>query len=719
MTLTYRLLGEHLVEGRLVPGEEIQLRVDQALLQDATGTMACLELEQLGSRAARDAAQMQSVGKAPPAFVEQLQALGVERIGIPFGIVYVDHNILAVDFKNPDDHRFLRTFCARYGLHYSRPGNGICHYLHIERFARPGELLVGADSHTTTSGALGMFAVGAGGLEVACALAGYPLALPVPRVVAVRLEGRLSPWVEAKDVILELLRRRGVRGGRGCVFEFIGPGVRTLDVTQRATICNMTVETGATTGIFPSDARTKEWLESQARGQDWKELLPDPKAVYDEEEIIELDRLEPLIAKPGSPGNVVKVRDVAGIEAQQVCVGSSVNSGYRDLAIVAAVLENATAHPKLSLTVTPGSRQILDVITTTGVYHQLIAAGARMLEPACGPCVGMGQAPPSGAVSVRTMNRNFPGRSGTEDDQVYLCSPATAAATALKGVITDPRDLGVEPVIVPPPTAPAMDDRSILLPPPPEEAERIEIVRGPNIKPPPEQHPLPATLNGRVLIELPDDVSTGDLTPDGAIVMAYRSNVPAIAEFTLRRFDPDFAARAREWGGGFVVAGHNYGQGSSREHAALAPKHLGVLAVIALSFARIHRQNLIAQGILPLVFEREEDRHLARVGEIWELSGIRTALEQGEERMLVRVRSGAEEPSRAGTESFNVLARFSARERDVLLAGGLIAWLRAGNSRPIGISRGHSAAVDQGSPITTPHPQPDASSDRGPAEPPR
>jgi len=708
VTLTHRILAEHLVHGSLTPGEEIELRVDQALLQDATGTMACLELEQLGSRAGHPPDP-----KNVPPFVEQLEALDTERIGIPFGIVYVDHNLLAVDFKNPDDHRFLRTFCARYGLHYSRPGNGICHYLHIERFAKPGQLLVGADSHTTTSGALGMFAVGAGGLEVACALAGYSLALPAPRVVAVRLEGRLSPWVQAKDVILELLRRRGVRGGRGCVFEFIGPGVGTLDVTERATICNMTMETGATTGIFPSDARTREWLESQARGEDWIELLPEPKATYDEEEVIELDTLEPLIAKPGSPGNVVPVRDVAGIEVQQVCVGSSVNSGYRDLAIVAAVLEGEIAHRRLSLTVTPGSRQILDVIISTGVYHQLIAAGARMLEPACGPCVGMGQAPPSGAVSVRTMNRNFPGRSGTENDQVYLCSPATAAATALRGVITDPRDLGVEPVIASPPSAPAIDDRSIIPPPPPEEASKIEIVRGPNIKPPPEQHPLPGSLVGRVLIDLPDDVSTGDLAPDGAIVMAYRSNVPAIAEFTLRRFDPKFAERAREWGGGFVVAGQNYGQGSSREHAALAPKHLGVLAVIALSFARIHRQNLIAQGIPPLVFEREEDRHLARVGETWELSGLRAALEQSEDRALVRVRSSADEPSRAGSESFNVLARFSPRERDVLLAGGLIAWLRGGGSRPLAISRGHSAAVDQGSPITTPHP--DATFGKGPA----
>src|SRR5215470_3571068 len=498
MTLTHRILSEHLVDGRLVAGEEVQLRVDQALLQDATGTMACLELEYLGTRASRDEAKAADAAATRPA-LEHFEALGVDRIGIPFGIVYVDHNILAIDFKNPDDHRFLRTFCARYGLHYSRPGNGICHYVHIERFARPGQVLVGADSHTTTSGALGMIAIGAGGLEVACALAGYPFALQTPRVVGVRLEGRLSPWVQAKDVILELLRRRGVRGGRGCIFEFHGPGVATLDVTERATICNMTVETGATTGIFPSDARTREWLASQARADQWVELAADGTGDYDELEVIELDRLEPLIARPGSPGDVVSVRDVAGVEVQQVCVGSSVNSGYRDLAIVAAVLQDRIVDPHVSLTVTPGSRQILDVITRTGVYQHLIGAGARMLEPACGPCVGMGQAPPSGAVSVRTMNRNFPGRSGTENDQVYLVSPATAAATALRGVLTDPRDLGAEPVIQAPPSAPAIDDRNIIPPPPPEQASEIEIVRGPNIKPPPEQHPLPASLVGRVL----------------------------------------------------------------------------------------------------------------------------------------------------------------------------------------------------------------------------
>jgi aconitate hydratase len=569
--------------------------------------------------------------------------------------------------------------------------------VHIERFARPAQVLVGADSHTTTSGALGMIAIGAGGLEVACVLAGYPLALQVPRVVGVRLEGQLSPWVQAKDVILELLRRRGVRGGRGCLFEFHGPGVATLDVTERATICNMTVETGATTGIFPSDARTREWLASQARADQWIELATADDADYDETEVIELDRLEPLIARPGSPADVVPVREVSGLEVQQVCVGSSVNSGYRDLAIVAAVLKDRLVHPDVFLTVTPGSRQILDVITTTSVYRDLIAAGARMLEPACGPCVGMGQAPPSGGVSVRTFNRNFPGRSGTEDDQVYLCSPATAAATALRGVISDPRDLGVEPLLSAAPASPTVDDRSILAPPPPDESARVEIVRGPNIQPPPAQEPLPASIVARVLIDLPDDVSTGDLAPDGAIVMAFRSNVPAISQFTLRRFDRQFAERAREWGGGIIVAGQNYGQGSSREHAALAPKYLGVKAVVALSFARIHRQNLIAQGIPPLAFEGEADRRLARQGDTWEMTDVRGALERGEEKLRVRIRDQARE--------FFVAARVSPRERAVLLAGGLIAWLRAGNARPLDITRGHSASVDQGSPITTPLPE--------------
>ncbi|MBI4409312.1 MAG: aconitate hydratase [Gemmatimonadetes bacterium] len=692
-TLTHQILAEHLVGGRMIPGEEIMLRVDQALLQDATGTMACLQLEQLGG-ATGTAGETPPAGSALAGTLGELRALGVSRIRIPFGVVYVDHNILAIDFKNPDDHLFLQTFCAKFGLHYSRPGNGICHYIQVERFARPGEVLVGADSHTTTAGALSMIAIGAGGLDVACALAGYPFSVRAPLVVGVRLEGELRPWVQAKDVILELLRRRGVRGGRGCIFEFCGPGVATLNVTQRATICNMTVETGATTGIFPSDAQTRSWLAYQQREQHWRELAAEPGAQYDEEEVIELDKVEPLIAKPHSPGNVVPVAEVGGLRVRQVCVGSSVNSGYEDLAIVAAVLKGKTINPELSLTVSPGSRQVLDTIIATGAYRDLIAAGARMLEPACGPCVGMGQAPPSGAISVRTFNRNFPGRSGTENDQVYLCSPATAAATALTGVITDPRELGEPPALPRPPADPFIDDRNILAPPPAEAAARIEIVRGPNIQPPPEQHALPASLSGRVLIVLPDDVSTGDLAPDGAIVMSFRSNVAAIASFTLRRFDQHFAMRAREWSGGFIVAGHNYGQGSSREHAALAPKHLGVRAIIAQSFARISRRNLIAQGIPPLSFAREADLVKAKQGDWWELRDLRAALERGDEEIVLRARDSGEE--------FPLLAHFSERERSVLLAGGLIAWLRAGGAEPISITAGASAAVDQGSPWTSP-----------------
>ena len=668
--LTMKIIKDHLVGGELRPGSEIALRVDQTLLQDATGTMASLQFEELG--------------------------LG--RVAVPLAVQYVDHNMIQLDFKNPDDHLFLQAFDAKYGIYYSRPGNGICHYVHIERFARPGAVLIGADSHTTTSGALGMIAIGAGGLDVAICMAGRPFEFETPKVVGVELRGRLRPWVQAKDVILELLRRRGVRNGLGRIFEFYGEGVATLDVTQRATICNMIVETGATTGLFPSDQRTREWLEYQQRPGDWIELKADEGATYDEYEVIELDTLEPLIARPSSPGNVVPVREVAGTPVAQVCVGSSVNSGYADLAIVAAVLRDRTIAENLVLTVTPGSRQILDTIAQTGVYRDLVRAGARMLEPACGPCVGMGQAPPSGAVSVRTFNRNFPGRSGTPNDQVYLCSPATAAATALRGVITDPRDLGPEEPSFPEPAFnPAVDDRQIIAPPPPERAATIVIPRGPNIQPPPPQAPLPESLVGRVLIVVGDDISTGDLSPDGAEVMAFRSNVPVMANFVFRRIDPSFAARARDWGGGFIVGGYNYGQGSSREHAALAPKYLGVKAVIARSFARIHRRNLIAQGIPPLTFVNEADYQLARQGDTWELPDIRAALAEGRSEISARI---------VGRDTVvRLRANFSPRERRVLLNGGLLAHIRQGGHL-LSAGEAVSAAVDQGSPITNPVPEP-------------
>lgn len=666
--ITMKIIKSHLTGGSLMPGQEIGIRVDQTLLQDATGTMASLQFEQLG----------------------------MERVAVPLAVQYVDHNMIQLDYKNPDDHRFLHAFAARYGIHYSRPGNGISHSVHIERFARPGEVLIGADSHTTTSGALGMIAIGAGGLDVAVCMAGRPFEFETPKVVGVELRGRLQPWVQAKDVILELLRRRGVRNGLGRIFEFYGEAVATLNVTQRATICNMIVEMGATTGLFPSDERTREWLELQQRPGDWVELQSDEGAAYDERELIELDRLEPLIAKPSSPGNVVPVREVAGTQVAQVCVGSSVNSGYEDLAIVAAVLRGKSVADNLILTVTPGSRQILDTIALTGVYRDLLLAGARMLEPACGPCVGMGQAPPSGSVSVRTFNRNFPGRSGTQNDQVYLCSPTTAAATALRGVITDPRELGEEEPDYPEPVFnPEADDRQISTPPPREEVARIVVPRGPNIKSPPPEAPIPETLSGCVLIVVGDDVSTGDLSPDGAEVMAFRSNVAAMSNFVFRRIDPEFASRAKDWGGGFIVGGHNYGQGSSREHAALAPKQLGVRAVIAKSFARIHRRNLIGQGIPPLSFAADDDYRRACQGDTWEIPGIRQALAEGREEVTVRVEERGEE--------IKLLARFSPRERTVLLDGGLLAHIREGGDS---LSAGEVASgdVDQGSPITSPTP---------------
>jgi aconitate hydratase len=596
----------------------------------------------------------------------QFERMGLDRVQVDLAVQYVDHNVIQLDFKNPDDHRFLQAFAARYGIHFSRPGNGICHYLHVERFARPGATLVGADSHTTSSGALGSIAIGAGGLDVALVMAGQPFQTPAPQVVGVELTGELSDWVTPKDVILELLRRRGVRGGLGRIFEFYGGGVANIDVTGRTTICNMIAELGATTGIFPSDERTREWLKMQQREEDFVELSADDGAGYDEHELIELDRLEPLIAQPHSPGNVVPVQEVAGTKAAQVCIGSSVNSGFADLAVAAAVLRDETVYPGLVMTVTPGSRQILDSIAGTGVYSDLVRAGARMLEPVCGPCVGMGQAPPSDAVSVRTFNRNFPGRSGTMTDRVYLTSPTTAVATALNGVITDPRELGEYPELPESPANPAVDDRQILAPAPPEEADGIEIVRGPNIEPPPEAPELPDSLEGTVTIVVEDDVSTGDLAPDGVEVMSFRSNVPEISRFTFRRFDPQYHEKAQEMAPGYIVGGHNYGQGSSREHAALAPLHLGIRAVIAKGFARIHRRNLISQGILPLVFKEESDYDRFDQGQTWELPEIRSRLENGDEEV----------PLKKDDEEVTLLADFSKRERKILLAGGILRQLR-------------------------------------------
>jgi aconitate hydratase len=639
-SLARTILEDHLERGELVPGQEIGLRVDQTLAQDATGTMAMMQFE----------------------------LFGVDRVQVETAVVYVDHNILQIDFKNPDDHRFLQAMAARYGAWFSRPGNGICHYVHCERFATPGKTLVGADSHTTQSGSCGMIAIGAGGLDVAVCMAGHPFELPCPKIVGVFLENELQrPLIQAKDVILELLRRRGVRGGRGAIFEFTGPGVSTLSYTERGTIANMIAELGATGAVFPADEETRAWLVGQQREEDFVALETGETGDFDEEEHIDLAALQPLVAKPSSPGNVVPVDELVGTELSQVCIGSSVNSSYEDLAVCGSALRDRRISERLvSATATPGSRQILDQITRSGTYVDLLMAGVRMLEPACGPCVGMGQAPPSGSNSLRTFNRNFPGRSGSADDQVYLCSPAVAAASMLTGVISDPRELsGIE--LPPRPEArPEVVQKHILEPAPAEEAASIQIPRGPNIKPPPEQKPLPDELRMRVLIVAPDDISTGDLSPDGATVMAYRSNVPAIAEFTFQHRDKEFPRRAHEWGGGFILAGHNYGQGSSREHAALAPAQLGVRAVIAKSFARIHRRNLIAQGIVPLLFKNETDYDNAELGQTWTISRLHSIAE-GEDELDTEIE---------GVGMITLTHDLLPREREIVVAGGLIRYLK-------------------------------------------
>jgi aconitate hydratase len=643
--LTRQILRERLVDGELIPGDAISLRIDQTLLQDATGTMALMQFEQLE----------------------------VPRVQVERAVQYVDHNVIQLDFKNPDDHRMLQALCRKHGIDFSRPGNGICHYVHIERYAKPGGILVGADSHTTTSGALGMIAIGAGGLDVAVAMAGHPYEIACPGVVEVWLENTLPrPWVQAKDVILELLRRLTVRGGKNKVFEFTGPGTADLSVPERGTIANMIAELGATSAVFPPDGNTREWLRRQQRDEDYAELEPEEGCEYDERVAIDLTELGPLVAKPQNPDNVVPVEEVAGTPIEQVCIGSSVNSAYLDLALPGAILADGDGHEVdegVTATATPGSRQILVAIAESGVYRQLVEGGVRMLEPVCGPCVGMGQAPPSDANSLRTFNRNFPGRSGTPNDSVYLCSPAIAAVSMLHGEIRDPREYGDPPALLEmPELKPYVDDRHIFTPAPEDEADEIEIPRGPNIKTPPEHTPLESELSARIATVQPDNISTGDLAPDGVIVMSYRSNIPAIAEFTFQHRDPEFRKRMQEWGTGFIVGGHNYGQGSSREHAALAPLQLGVKAVFAKSFARIHRRNLVAQGILALTFVDESDYDRAKVGDTWTLPAITDELENGADEINVRIEESG--------DAFTVAHDFAAKEREILLSGGLLHYLK-------------------------------------------
>jgi aconitate hydratase len=667
-TLTHKLMRAHLRAGELVPGSDVTVAVDQVLIEDATGTMCAMQYEMLAGGSGPGESDTGGSDAGGPGTADE--------VAVPLAVMYVDHNVLQIDDKNMQDHRYLRSFSQRYGLLFSPPGHGISHYVHLERFAKPGALLLGADSHSTMAGAVGMFATGAGGLEVAVAMAGYGFDLPCPRVVGVELTGRLGRGVEPKDVILELLRRHGVRGGRGAVFEFFGDGVATISTTGRATICNMVVETGATAGVFPADEETRRWLVAQDRADEFTPLAADAGATYDDTEQIDLSALEPLVALPPSPGNVVPVaeasRILGGTALVQVCVGSSVNSSYEDLATVAATLRDRSVAPGLVLTVTPGSRQILDTIIKSGVYGDLFTSGARMLEPVCGPCVGIGQAPVKAQPSLRTFNRNFPGRSGTAGDAVYLCSPSTAAASALAGVITDPRGTDRPELRPAAPPDTTIHDHHIVAPPAAAVRRAVVVERAENLVPPPAPGPLPDDVDGRVLIVVPDDISTGDMAPDGAIAMSVWSNIAACATFMFQRLDPQFHDRALEWGGGLIVGGHNYGQGSSREHAAIAPRHLGLRLVLARGYARIHWQNLVNFGILPLEFADEADYDRVEQGDRLRIEGVRAALDKGAE---VEVRNVTKD------ETYRARHRLSPRQRDLVAAGGQIPALRARTSR--------------------------------------
>lgn len=637
-TIAEKIIGSHLLEGELVRGSEIGIRIDQTLTQDATGTMAYLQLE----------------------------AMEVDRVKTELSVAYIDHNTLQCGFENADDHRYIQTVAKKHGVRYSRPGNGICHQVHLERFGIPGKTLIGSDSHTPTAGGIGMLGMGAGGLDVAVAMGGGTYYLTMPRMIRINLTGKLRDYVSSKDVILEVLRILGVKGGVGAIVEYGGEGVKTLSVPERATITNMGAELGATTSVFPSDEVTRAFLKAEGREDAYTEIFPDEDAVYDEIYEIDLSSLSPLVACPHSPDNVKAAKDIAGMKVSQVCIGSCTNSSLRDLLTVAAILKGKTVHPDVSLSISPGSKQVYTMLAECGALADLIASGARILECACGPCIGMGFSPMSEGISLRTFNRNFLGRSGTKDAEVYLVSPELAAASALTGVLTDPTTLGKAPVITMPSEF-KINDNMIELPASVEDAPSVTVERGPNIKPIPKGVPTAESLSASLILKVGDNITTDHIMPAGAKILPYRSNVPKLSEFCFTVSDPEFPERAKKMGGGIIVGGSNYGQGSSREHAALVPLYLGVKAVIAKSFARIHLANLINFGILPMTFKNEADYDAFDLGDEIEISGLREAVRSMDSVVLTNKTKGS---------SCELVITLTARQREILLAGGTLNYTK-------------------------------------------
>ncbi len=638
MTIGQKLIKSHLVSGDMTPGSEVGLRIDQTLTQDATGTMAYLELE----------------------------AMGIEQVRTELSVAYIDHNTLQTGFENADDHRFIQSVAKKRGIRFSRPGNGICHQVHLERFGKPGKTLIGSDSHTPTGGGIGMLAMGAGGLDVAVAMGGGTYYITMPKMVRVNLTGKLSPWVAAKDVILEVLRIMTVKGGVGKIIEYGGDGVATLSVPERATITNMGAELGATTSVFPSDDVTKAFLKAQGRVEDWVELKADDDAVYDEVIDINLSELAPMAACPHMPDRVKSVTEIGKIKVDQVCIGSCTNSSLLDMMKVAAILKGKTVCPSVSLSIAPGSKQVLNMISQNGALADMIDAGARILESACGPCIGMGQSPNSAGVSLRTFNRNFEGRSGTADAGIYLVSPEVAAASAITGYLTDPRDLGEFPEIVLPDEF-IINDNMVAMPATPEEAKDVEVMYGPNIKPFPTSEPMGDDIDAKAILKVGDDITTDHIMPAGAKILPYRSNIPFLSQYCFGVCDKTFPERIKAEGKGIVIGGANYGQGSSREHAALVPLYLGVKAVITKSFARIHCANLINAGILPLTFANADDYDKITQGDELSLKGIKDAIVNNKPAVLVNLTKN---------EEYAINYDLSQRQKDIILAGGLLNYTK-------------------------------------------